>query len=71
MGKIKMESTQLWTPNWKNETNIEKFVSFVNNKNKLALKSGLLIFYTVFICYHIIYLLKLKFRSKYYHDCKL
>ena len=48
MGKIKMESTQLWTPNWKNETNIEKFVSFVNNKNKLALKSGLLIFYTVF-----------------------
>ena len=35
-----MESTQLWVPNWKNTTNIEKFVSFVNNKNKLALKSG-------------------------------
>ena len=44
MGRMKMESTQLWVPNWKSPTNIERFVSYVNNKNKLELRSGLYLF---------------------------
>ncbi|XP_066930097.1 acetoacetyl-CoA synthetase-like [Clytia hemisphaerica] len=40
MGKMKINATQMWTPNWKEETNMQKFINFVNSKHKLELSDN-------------------------------